>query len=197
MTVDPSDALVGAIALEYVLGKFKPQLEDDPDFRGAFHVLSGFSAEQLAGFILARIDAGERASRLRIQFPEFELRSHGIPALYTTTESSVNVRNRERDGSITLTAELEADAEASLADSDRTDASDLKEFTPRLWDRFAKIIEVGAPYLRRRLFRLGQLVLREADGVAGRIANQGFDGDALGRFAEIARSRCAVLLDQA
>jgi len=77
------------------------------------------------------------------------------------------------------------------------DASDLKEFTPRLWDRFAKIIEVGAPYLRRRLFRLGQLVLREADGVAGRIANQGFDGDALGRFAEIARSRCAVLLDQA
>jgi len=127
MTVDPSDALVGAIALEYVLGKFKPQLEDDPDFRGAFHVLSGFSAEQLAGFILARIDAGERASRLRIQFPEFELRSHGIPALYTTTESSVNVRNRERDGSITLTAELEADAEASLADSDRTDASDLKD----------------------------------------------------------------------
>jgi len=53
--------------------------------------------------------------------------SHGIPALYTTTESSVNVRNRERDGSITLTAELEADAEASLADSDRTDASDLKD----------------------------------------------------------------------
>jgi hypothetical protein len=47
------EALVGAIALEYVLLKFKPQTEDD-DFRGAFHVLSGFSSEQLVGFIRAK-----------------------------------------------------------------------------------------------------------------------------------------------
>jgi S-DNA-T family DNA segregation ATPase FtsK/SpoIIIE len=127
MILDPADALVGAIALEHVLGKFKSQLDDDAEFRGAFHVLSGFSAEQLAGFIQASIDAGDRASRLIIQFPEFELRPYGVLERYTTTESSVNVRNRERDGSVTLTAELEADAEASLADSDRTDASDLKD----------------------------------------------------------------------
>jgi len=127
MTVNPADALVGAIALEYVLAKFKPQLEDDAEFRGAFHVLSGFSAEQLAGFIQASIDAGDRTARLVIQFPEFELRPYGIASHFTTTESSVNVRNRERDVSVTLTAELEADAEASLADSDRTDASDLKD----------------------------------------------------------------------
>lgn len=127
MSVSPPDALVGAIALEYVLLRLKPQLEDDPDFRGAFHVLSGFSPEQLAGFIEASIAAGDRAGRLTIQFPEFELRSYGVSSKYTTADSSVNVRNRERDGMVTLTAEVEADAQASLADSDRTDASDLKD----------------------------------------------------------------------
>ncbi len=126
MIIQAPDALVGAIALEYVLLKLRPQLEEDPDFRGAFHVLSGFSAEQLVGFIQAKDAAGAKAARLQIQFPEFELRGHGVDPSYTTTESSVNVRNRERDGSVTLTAEVENDAEASLADSDRTDASDLK-----------------------------------------------------------------------
>ena len=126
MSIQAPDALVGAIALEYVLLKLRPQLEEDPDFRGAFHVLSGFSAEQLVGFIQAKDAAGAKAARLQIQFPEFELRGHGVDPSFTTTESSVNVRNRERDGSVTLTAEVENDAEASLADSDRTDASDLK-----------------------------------------------------------------------
>lgn len=127
MSINPPDALVGAVALEYILLKLKPQLEDDADFRGAFHVLSGFSAEQLVGFINATIAAGSRASRLSIQFPEYELRPYGVGAQYTTSGSSVNVRNRERNGTVTLTAEVEADAEASLADSDRTDASDLKD----------------------------------------------------------------------
>ena len=137
MSINAPDALVGAIALEYVLLKFKPQLEDDPDFRGAFHVLSGFSAEQLAGFIQASIDAGPKTTRLHIQFPEFEMRAYGVDSRYTTTDSSVNVRNRARDGSITLTAEVEADAEASLADSDRTDASDLKDKSlAHIWVEF-------------------------------------------------------------
>jgi hypothetical protein len=118
-----TDALVGAVVLEYILLKLKPQMEDDADFRGAFHVLSGFSAEQLAGFSDASVAAGSRASRLSIQFPEFELRPYAVDAQYTTSDSSVNVRNRERTGSVTLTAKVEADAEASLADSDRTDAS--------------------------------------------------------------------------
>src|SRR3954454_3796993 len=123
MIIDSSDALVGAIALEYVLLKLRPQLEEDPDFRGAFHVLSGFSAGQLVGFIQAKDEAGARATRLQIQFPEFELRGHGVDPSYTTTESSVNVRNGERDCSVPLTGKGENDEEASLADSDRTDAS--------------------------------------------------------------------------
>lgn len=127
MSISQQDALVGAVALEFVLLKLKPQLEEDPDFRGAFHVLSGFSPEQLAGFIEASIKSGARGGRIAIQFPEFELRPFGGDAKYTTGDSSVNVRNRERNGLLTLTAEVEADAEASLADSDRTDASDLKD----------------------------------------------------------------------
>lgn len=127
MTINPPDALMGAIALEYVLLKLKPQLEEGPDFRGAFHVLSGFTAEQLAGFVHASTAAGARAARLHIQFHEGELRPYGIDARFTTADSAVNVRNRERNGTLTVTAEVEADAEASLADSDRTDASDLKD----------------------------------------------------------------------
>lgn len=127
MNINPPDTLVGAVALEFVLLKLKPQVDDDPDFRGAFHVLSGFSAEQLVGFINASVQAGPRASCLQIQFPEFELRGSGVDSKFLTADSSVNVRNRARNGSIILTAEVEADAEASLADSDRTDASDLKD----------------------------------------------------------------------
>ena len=77
------------------------------------------------------------------------------------------------------------------------DASDLKEFTPHLWDRFAKTIEVGAPYFRRRFIRLGQLVHQQAEHIAAVIAKQGFDRDALEGFAEIAKSRSAKLLEQA
>ena len=44
MTITQPDALVGAIALEYVLLKLKPQLEDETDSRGAFHVLSSREA---------------------------------------------------------------------------------------------------------------------------------------------------------
>jgi DNA segregation ATPase FtsK/SpoIIIE, S-DNA-T family len=127
MSINAPDALVGAVALEYVLLKLKPQLEEDPDFRGAFHVLSGFSEEQLVGFINATIAVGARASRLQIQFPEADLRGFTVDGRYTTSESSVNVRNRPRNGFVVVTAEVEKDAGASLSDSDSTDASDLKD----------------------------------------------------------------------
>lgn len=126
MSIATPDALVGAIALEFILKKLRPQLDDDPDFRGAFHVLSGFSPAQLVGFIQAKEAAGVRSDRLHIQFPRSELVAYDVDPSYTTPESSVNVRNRERNGSVILTAEVENDAEASLADSDRTDASDLR-----------------------------------------------------------------------
>ena len=54
MNTDPvydADGLVGAIAFESLLKKFP--MAGDEDFRGAFHVLSGFTARQLFGFVEA------------------------------------------------------------------------------------------------------------------------------------------------
>ena len=46
MSISEPDALIGAIALESVLSKLSPHAEDLADFRGAFHVLSGFTADR-------------------------------------------------------------------------------------------------------------------------------------------------------
>lgn len=126
MKISAPDDLVGAIALEYVLAKFRANLEEGSAFRGAFHVLSGFTSEQLVGFIKAAENAGSAATRLRIQFPQSELSAFGVDGRHLTTASSVDVRNRDRDGFITLAAE-EADSEGSFGHSDQTDASDLKD----------------------------------------------------------------------
>jgi S-DNA-T family DNA segregation ATPase FtsK/SpoIIIE len=125
MTLSAPDALVGAIAFEHVSRQLRLQLEEEADFRGAFHVLSGFTAEQLAGFVAAKDRAGARVQKLQLQFPAAELEGFGINPAYLTEESSVDVRNRERTGSVILRAEMEEVSGASLADSDRTDASDL------------------------------------------------------------------------
>ncbi|AMP07638.1 FtsK/SpoIIIE domain-containing protein [Collimonas pratensis] len=137
LEITAPDALVGAIALEYVLLKFKTQTEDD-EFRGAFHVLSGFSPEQLMGFIRAKDAGGLKAARLHLQFPSAALTNYDVPSIHLTEASAVGVRNQTRgNGLIVLTAEVEDDAEASLADSDRTDASDLKDKgIARIWIEF-------------------------------------------------------------
>jgi S-DNA-T family DNA segregation ATPase FtsK/SpoIIIE len=193
MSIKAPDALVGAIALEYVLLKLRPQLEEDPDFRGAFHVLSGFSAEQLVGFIQAKDAAGTRAARLQLQFPEFELRGYGVDQFYTTTESSVNVRNRERNGSVTLTAEVENDAEASLADSDRTDASDLKaKEIAHIWvDFVAKRVGINllpedrkkAEAMLKGLFDTGRCPTAKAGEFLTEVLTHFHSGEVLNRAA--------------
>lgn len=193
MRIKAPDALVGAIALEYVLLKLSPQLEEDPDFRGAFHVLSGFSTEQLVGFIMAKEAAGARTARLQLQFPEFELRGYGVDLSYTTTESSVNVRNRERKGSVTITAEVENDAEASLADSDRTDASDLKaKEIAHIWVEFvAKSVGINLlPEDRRKaeamlkgLFDTGRCPTAKAGEFLNEVLTRFNSGEVLNRCA--------------
>jgi S-DNA-T family DNA segregation ATPase FtsK/SpoIIIE len=193
MSIKEHDALVGAIALEYVLLKLRPQIEEDPDFRGAFHVLSGFSAEQLVGFIKAKDAAGARAARLHLQFPEFELRGHGVDPSHTTTESSVNVRNRERNGSVTLTAEVENDAEASLTHSDRTDASDLKarEIADIWVDFVAKSVGLNIlPEDRRKaeamlkgLFETGRCPTAKAGEFLAEVLSHFYSGEVLNRAA--------------
>lgn len=135
--ISDSDALVGAIALQYVLNKLEDQLTDT-SFRGAFHVLAGFTAAQLVGFARARDAKGGLASRLSLQFPKNVFAGFELAPQHLTEESSVGVRNRPRvAGTVVIAAELEHDAEASLADSDRTDASDLKDKAiARIWVEF-------------------------------------------------------------
>lgn len=128
MSITESDALIGAIALEYVLLKLKPQVDADPDFRGAFNVLSEFTAEQLVGFIRAWEAHGDRNLPVKLQFPESALKLFEIPPVYLTTDSAVQVRNSNRgNGLIVIAAAVEDDERGSFADSDSTEASDLKD----------------------------------------------------------------------
>lgn len=124
--ISAQDGLVGAVALEYILVKFRGTLENDLESGGAFHVLTGFSVEQLVGLIRARGAAGARAARLRLQIAEARLRLFDVDPSCLTQDSALNVRNRPRDGSVVVAAVLEEDELASMADSDATDASDLK-----------------------------------------------------------------------
>jgi S-DNA-T family DNA segregation ATPase FtsK/SpoIIIE len=124
--ITDADRLIGAVAFEHVLLKFKP-LTDDPEFRGAFHVLSGFTPEQLVAFIECSEAEPTRAAKLHIQFPGSELRSYRVSEKFLVDESAVNIRNRPRASRVAVVAELESDVGTSLADSDRTDASDLKD----------------------------------------------------------------------
>lgn len=193
MTLSAPDTLVGAIAFEHVCRQLRPQLEEEADFRGAFHVLSGFTAEQLAGFVAAKDLAGARAQKLQLQFPASELNGFGINPAYLTEESSVDVRNRERTGSVILTAEMEEDSGASLADSDRTDASDLKDkaIAPIWVDYVARSVGLvllpeerhKVEALIRGLFETGRCPTAKAGEYLDRVLQECKAGETLARAA--------------
>jgi DNA segregation ATPase FtsK/SpoIIIE, S-DNA-T family len=193
MNLSAPDALVGAIAFEHVCRQLKPQLEEDADFRGAFHVLSGFTAEQLAGFVAAKDKAGPLAQRLQLQFPAADLKEFNINPAYLTEESSVDVRNRDRTGSVVLTAEMEEDSGASLADSDRTDASDLKDksITPIWVDYVARSVGLvllseerrKVEALVRGLFETGRCPTAKAGEYLVRVLRECKAGETLARLA--------------
>ncbi len=193
MTLSAPDALVGAIAFEHVCRQLTPQLEGEADFRGAFHVLSGFTPEQLAGFVAAKDRAGVRAQKLQLQFPAAELDGFGINPAYLTEESSVDVRNRERIGSVILTAEMEEDSGASLADSDRTDASDLKDkaIAPIWVDYVARSVGLAllpeerhkVEALVRGLFETGRCPTAKAGEYLDRVLRECKTGETLARAA--------------
>lgn len=192
MTLTTPDLLVGAIAFEYVARQLKAQLED-PELQGAFHVLSGFTAEQLAAFIVAKDKAGARATRLHIQFPAAELKRFGINTSYLTDESSVDVRNRARGEGIVLTAETEEDAGASLADSHRTDASDLREkAVAKIWvEHVARSVNITllpeeqakAEALMKGLFETGRCPAVKAGEYLEKVLQECKSGETLKRAA--------------
>lgn len=70
----------------------------------------------------------------------------------------------------------------------------LEEFTPDTWDEFAREVDVGAPYVRRRAAQLAEQALAAIPTVAGVIADEGFGGEDLTRFAEVVRERANALV---
>ena len=193
MTLTAADALVGAIAFEHVSRQLRPQLEEEGDFRGAFHVLSGFTAEQLVGFVAAKDQAGAKAERFQLQFPAADLEGFGIDPSYLTDVCSVDVRNRERTGFVVITAEMEEDAGASLADSDHTDASDLKDksVAPIWVDYVARNVGLVLPpderakveALVRGLFETGRCPTAKAGEYLDRVLRDCKTGETLTRAA--------------
>ena len=72
-------------------------------------------------------------------------------------------------------------------------ASDLKEFVPRTWQKFAADTSIGLPFLRRRVKEICQAARDHADHVAQSIADQGFEAEALMRYASVVRGRAETI----
>ncbi len=73
------------------------------------------------------------------------------------------------------------------------DAATLKEFVPRTWEKFSSDIELGAPFLRRRVKELAEGMGQHARRVAKAIATEGFDDKAIDGFAHIVEARATTV----
>ncbi|MDD2338380.1 MAG: hypothetical protein PHD01_17630, partial [Geobacteraceae bacterium] len=121
-----TDRIVGAVAFRLAAAKFSPLLED-PEFNGAFFVLSGFTGAQLAGFIQAAQGSAMYWSLLRLGFPASELVGFNLPEECLVYSSAVSVRNEDRHGKIVITTDSEPDVSASLSNKVTIKADQLKE----------------------------------------------------------------------
>jgi S-DNA-T family DNA segregation ATPase FtsK/SpoIIIE len=119
------DHLVGAIALSHVRDRFRNRVAEE-DFDGGFHVLSGFTPRQLAGFARALLLTPDFASNVRIRFSAQLLSKEGIPQEFLTERSAVKIRNEPYEGKLVIAAELEKDAGTSLSEFDRTDIEQIR-----------------------------------------------------------------------
>ena len=73
------------------------------------------------------------------------------------------------------------------------DAAELKDFSTRTWEKFASDIQLGLPFLRRRVRELANAAQEKAGTIARGIAAQGFDAEALDRYAAIVQSRAKII----
>lgn len=124
--VKDTDRIVGAVAFRLTAAKFTPLLED-PEFNGAFFVLSGFTGAQLAGFIQAAQASDAYWTLLRLGFPASELIGYNLPEECLVHSSAVSVRNANRHGKIVITTDSEPDVRASLSNKTTITADQLKE----------------------------------------------------------------------
>lgn len=127
------DQIVGAVVLNHLRSKYIGRVAES-DFDGGFHVLSGFTEKQLAGFVIALEKDAAFSSKVTVQFPAENLVEENLPEACLTEKSAVDVRNRDYGGKLVIAAELEKDAAASLAECDRTDAEEIRsDVLAELW----------------------------------------------------------------
>jgi serine/threonine-protein kinase HipA len=74
------------------------------------------------------------------------------------------------------------------------EASALKDLTPRSWQKFSGDVEIGLPYLRRRIKEICQAVREHAPKTASVIEEKGFDAAALERYSEIVCNRAELVV---
>jgi hypothetical protein len=72
-------------------------------------------------------------------------------------------------------------------------ASDMKEFVPRTWQKFAADTATGLPFLRHRVKEICLAARDHADDVAQSIADQDFKSEALTRYAGIVPNRAETI----
>jgi serine/threonine-protein kinase HipA len=69
--------------------------------------------------------------------------------------------------------------------------NDLKDFSPKIWERFAADVEIAPTYVRKRVQELSETIGAKARGVAEVIAQKGFNADGLHQIATLVEQRSA------
>ena len=73
------------------------------------------------------------------------------------------------------------------------DASTPDELSPRNWERFAEITELGSGFVRRRVTALAEAIQKRASEVSRTIGDGKFDNRELMRFAAIVHERAGIV----
>lgn len=73
------------------------------------------------------------------------------------------------------------------------EASTLEDVTARTWHKYSDAVQVGLPFIRRRIGQLSDAASASAESVANELASQGFDKDVLATLSRITRDRAGVV----
>ncbi len=128
-----TDSTVGDIAYRFMrreLEKFK----DEEVFPGCFFILSGFSPEQTARFVITASQDPEFGSKLQIELPKNEFQGL-LDDKYLVEHSAVHTRLADRDGKILISTDRDPDVGASINHKKTISANALKggESAPEIW----------------------------------------------------------------
>jgi serine/threonine-protein kinase HipA len=72
-------------------------------------------------------------------------------------------------------------------------ASDLEEFSPKVWERFAADVEISPTYIRKRVRDLSNQVDSDIRTVTDALLEKGFDADGLRKISDLIQARGAAV----